>query len=201
VTSFAFTAAITVGVTLVISSFTKLRSADSFVEAVKQYRILPDPLAPVYARTVPPVELLCGLALLSGITPALTGAITLGLLLSFSVGVVTNLVRGRRLDCHCFGPNSGDQLGWVTVVRLAVLLASAMTVAFLRGTDLIVQPPGDYLPAALSGLGLLLMLYILPSAPAQWHIWQLSAAPGTKPTGGRVSLHYQPLTAKVERLT
>jgi hypothetical protein len=198
--SLAYTAAITLGVTLLVSGIGKLHRPETFVAAVIEYEMLPETVATIYGRLVPPIEVLCGLALLVGIAPVPTGLLTFGLLLGFSVGVLINLARGRKLDCHCFGPQSNDPLTWVSLVRIFVLLTCATAVVAWRGTELIAPPPSDYLPAVSTAFGVLLVLYLTRMVPAQWQMWHIGTAPGIKPTGGRISLRQQPLTANIERL-
>jgi uncharacterized membrane protein YphA (DoxX/SURF4 family)/peroxiredoxin len=49
----------------------------------------------------------------------------LALLGIFMIGIVTNLARGRKPDCHCFGQLHSAPVGWPTVVRTGVLGAGA----------------------------------------------------------------------------
>lgn len=81
----------------------KLRNPRGFAMTVVGYQILPLALSRLYARIVPPVELLASLLLLGGIAVRPAAAILALLLVSFSVAVAVNLVRGRELDCGCFG--------------------------------------------------------------------------------------------------
>lgn len=123
--SIAFVAAIALGVTFLVSSVGKLRDRGAFVLGVLEYRVLPPPLAMAYGRVLPFVELVCGLALVAGLWPVWAGLLSAALLLSFLVAVAINLARGRRLDCHCFGSQQSEPLGWTTLVRLSVLLVCA----------------------------------------------------------------------------
>jgi hypothetical protein len=189
-----FIAAVSLGAIFAASGLVKLRDSNGFVFAVLDYEVLPRRLATLYARSLPPVELLCGLALLVGVTPVPASLTVTALLLSFFAGVAINIVRGRKLDCHCFGSGSSEPLGWVTVVRIWVLLACAAATFGWRGSGLFVPPPSDALPSLLLALALVLILYLLRAVPVQWAVWRITAPAAWKePRRGRmISLRNEP---------
>lgn len=189
----AWVAAFAAGLTFLASSTSKLRAPGPFVLAVLDYRVLPAAAARFYARALPFAELACGIALIAGLWPPVVGGGAVALFGSFFVAVVINLRRGRRLDCHCFGEGRGEQIGWVTLLRLCVLLACAV-LATLRGSDALVGRPTEMLPAALVGLAIALCLYLLGAIPALWRIWHTPVVRGEKAGLGRVSLSALPLT-------
>jgi hypothetical protein len=45
------------------------------------------------------------------------------LLLSFTVVIVSNLLRGNRPACACFGARANTPISWWTVARNGVLIA------------------------------------------------------------------------------
>jgi hypothetical protein len=68
----------------------------------------------------------------------------IALLVLFSLAAVTNLVRGRRPECHCFGQLHSAPIGPGLLVRNAVLIGLAVVVVSNDG--------GPSLPAWLSAL-------------------------------------------------
>jgi peroxiredoxin len=56
----------------------------------------------------------------------------LALLSLFALGIVANLVRGRKPECHCFGQLHSAPVGWPTLVRTGVLAIPAAGLV-LRG--------------------------------------------------------------------
>lgn len=182
-----FVAAVGAGAVLLLSGAGKLRDRRGFVSAVLEYDVLPSGLAVAYGRLLPWAEVACGLALVCGILPVVAGAFACLLFLSFLVGVGINLRRGRRLDCHCFGARHAEPIGWVTVVRLVALLASAALAGATRGRSVVVLPPPDAAPAALLAATALTGLYLLRAAPAQWDMWRVRATPGATMRRGCVS--------------
>lgn len=113
------------------SAVPKLRHPSGFVLAVLEYRVLPARLSWVYARMVPPLELLLVLLLLSGTAVRSVAIVMSLLLLSFITAVGTNLARGRHLDCHCFGKASSRPFGWRLLLEDAALLGTALALAVI----------------------------------------------------------------------
>lgn len=116
------------GLIFLAGAVPKLRHPRGFVLAVLEYRVLPLGLSRFYARLIPPLELLLALLLLTG-TAVRAAAIVLSvLLLSFIVAIGINLVRGRDLDCHCFGRTSKRLIGWRVLLQDTALLSAAIIV-------------------------------------------------------------------------
>src|ERR671938_1135868 len=91
---------------------------------------LPPSLAPPLGILLPLGELAVAAALIPTAT-AWWGAIgALALLTLFIVGIGTNLARGRRPDCHCFGQLHSSPAGWNTLLRNGVLAAVAAFVVW-----------------------------------------------------------------------
>ena len=94
---------------------------------------VPPRMAPAVGTALPIVEI--ALAALLVVTPtgraAAAGAAVL--FAAFTAGVASNLARGRRPPCHCFGRLSSSPISGATVVRNLVLLAAAVTVAVAGG--------------------------------------------------------------------
>lgn len=84
---------------------------------------VPDRWARVVGSALAPTELL--LAALLFIAPAarLAAGVSLLLLLAFTILLVTNLARGSRPSCHCFGEISEEPIGPMSVVRNVALVA------------------------------------------------------------------------------
>lgn len=193
-TTIAFIAALAVGLTLLASGVGKLRDPGGFVLGVLEYRVLPTRLAILYGRILPFAEAACAVALLVGLWPRGVGVATALLLASFLVAVVINLARGRTLDCHCFGAQQSEPLGWLTLFRLFVLLGCALITVIWRGAALLVPPPHDVLPDALIAVAITICIYLLVAAiPGLWRTWRTKAVYGRPASGGRVSLRRIPL--------
>ncbi|MGH2391534.1 MAG: MauE/DoxX family redox-associated membrane protein [Chloroflexota bacterium] len=116
------------GLTFASSAVPKLRRPKAFQLAVLAYHVLPSPLADWYAKLVPPLELLCAILLLTGTAVRLAAMVMAVLLLSFIIAVAINMVRGRTLDCHCFGKAARRPIGWPLLFQDCLLLVIAILV-------------------------------------------------------------------------
>jgi len=90
------------GVVFIYASVDKILHPEAFAGAVYNYQILPDGLINLTAIVLPWLELLLGIALVSGV--CLPGAAFLCnlLLITFLGTLVFNLARGLDINCGCF---------------------------------------------------------------------------------------------------
>lgn len=97
---------------------------EEFALAVYRYQFLPDALINAVALFVPWLEILCAVALL--FVPALrkgAGWLVAGMLVAFTVLLVSAIFRGIDASCGCFSLNPDAQhLGWRNVIRNGVFL-------------------------------------------------------------------------------
>jgi methylamine utilization protein MauE len=98
---------IAIGLVLVAAAFDKLRDWPAFRAAVANYRLLPSTLVVPFSLILPLVEAAAGI----------------GLLVEATLGIATNVVRGRvDIDCGCGGVEGRQRLSWALVMRNAVLV-------------------------------------------------------------------------------
>jgi uncharacterized membrane protein YphA (DoxX/SURF4 family) len=81
-----------------------IENVDTLIWEINQYNILPHQLATAYGWVLPPLEILIGILLISGIflktTSVLSGLITL----SFIIAKAEAMIRGLDISiCGCFG--------------------------------------------------------------------------------------------------
>ena len=118
---------IVLGALFLWAAATKLPDMKGFAQDVANYRIVPALLVPYVAAAVVGVELLAGLALISGFMARPAAVVVAGLLVAFIAFVAQALLRGIDLRCGCFG---GDEpASWWTVARDAAMLAAAIVMA------------------------------------------------------------------------
>lgn len=131
----AHTAQFFLALVFLAAGVVKVGNRREFAIAVDNYQVVPRVVAPVVARWLPPGEVLLGLLLLAGIAPAWVGALATVLLVVFILVVVVNLLRGRRVECGCFGTSVPRRITWWTVLRNLSLLVMA-------GIVTVGAPPG-----------------------------------------------------------
>lgn len=119
---------VVLGALFLWAAATKLPDMSAFAQDLANYRILPGVLVPWAATAVVGVELVAGLALVTGFGSRAGAVVVAGLLLAFIVFLAQALLRGIDLRCGCFG---GDEAAsWWTVARDVAMLAAALLVAW-----------------------------------------------------------------------
>lgn len=154
-----------------------------------------------FGKILPIVEVASGLTFILGVWPRGVGLLSIVLLSSFLVAVAVNIARGRQLDCHCFGTQKGERLGWITVVRLLILLTFAVIIVFNRGPELFAPTPASLVPTSLLlslllAVGTFLGIYLLGFFPTVWAIFQLKASPNMTAQNTRVSFKGVPFNQR-----
>jgi uncharacterized membrane protein YphA (DoxX/SURF4 family) len=114
---------------LIVAAVGKLRDPQGFAQDIANYRMLPAGLVPVAAATLPGIEVALGAALVLGVWTRSAGIATTGLLLLFTIGIGSALVRGIDIDCGCFGGH-GHPVSWWTFARDVGFVAAAGFVAW-----------------------------------------------------------------------
>lgn len=112
----------------VAAALPKLARRREFELAIRGYRLVSPASAKRLAAVLPPIELAGGLLLAMGLGTRFVAAALGVCLVVFSCAVVVNLLRGRRIDCGCFGSTVESRISWWTVARNLLLLAAAMAV-------------------------------------------------------------------------
>jgi len=126
---------IILGLILVYAAYAKLKYPwITFAATVSAYQLLPDNAVIFVARTVPWLELVLGVWLLTGLALRWSAAAGTALLGVFFAILVHSYAKGMQIECGCFGPG-GDPLTWKRLVLEVALLALGIAVtigAFAR---------------------------------------------------------------------
>ena len=118
---------VALGALFIWAAVTKLPDMTAFAQDVANYRVIPAALVPLLAAAVVGIELLAGIALVTGVMERSAAAVLAVLLGAFTVLLTQALLRGIDLRCGCFGGD--ERASWWTVVRDLVMLATAIAVA------------------------------------------------------------------------
>jgi hypothetical protein len=113
----------------VASALPKLRHPRGFVLIVLEYRVLPAFLGQLYGWLLPPLEFFLALLLFSGVYMRLAALAVALIVASFLVAIISNMLRGRTLECNCFGTAQHRKVGWLLVLEDSLLLGIAITLA------------------------------------------------------------------------
>jgi peroxiredoxin len=142
----------------VVAGVSKLADREGSRKAMADFGV-PTTLTTPLGVLLPLSELAVAAALIPAST-ALWGAVgALALLLLFVVGIVINLARGRKPDCHCFGQLHSAPAGWKTLARNGFFAALAGFIVWQRGQ-------GDVGPSAVAWIGAFSTVQLLALAGA-----------------------------------
>jgi uncharacterized membrane protein YphA (DoxX/SURF4 family) len=119
-------AAIAVGASLVVAGVSKLARPAWTADAAG----LGVPRS--IARPVPVVELVVGSLLCFGVARRPLAWVAVALLVAFTIVLARPVLRGQRPVCACFGALTSRPAGPLSLVRNAVLIASAVVAALVR---------------------------------------------------------------------
>lgn len=86
-----------------VAGFFKISDPPGFAHEIHNYALLPGAAVNALALVLPWLEVVAGIALFLGIARRSAARILGILLLVFIVALSINLVRGRPVDCGCFG--------------------------------------------------------------------------------------------------
>lgn len=98
-----FLASLAFGVLFLWSGVLKIKDPISFAEAIRNFRIVGDPIAPALAHFLPWLEVFAGLAVMIDRTREGAAALLTLLLLGFTLGIAIAWSRGLEIACGCFG--------------------------------------------------------------------------------------------------
>jgi putative oxidoreductase len=98
-----FFASLAFGALFLWSGVAKVKDPVSFAEAIRNFRLVGDPVAPALAHFLPWLEIFAGVAVMWDRTRQGAAALLTLLLLGFTGAVVIAWVRGLDIACGCFG--------------------------------------------------------------------------------------------------
>lgn len=118
-----------VGALFVYTGWTKIIDPPTFLKEVRAYELLPVALTNSLALALPWLEVLAGLALISGLWRREGRWLLAGMLVVFVVAKAIVMAQGRRIDCGCVPTSSflhflfNGAMGLVTNIVLLAMLA------------------------------------------------------------------------------
>lgn len=98
------------GLIFIYASFHKIADPAGFAKIIYGYSLFPGEIINLLAIVLPFIELVAGIALVSGFWPRSAAIIINGMLAAFMIAIAINLIRGHEFDCGCFSPGSNGQL-------------------------------------------------------------------------------------------
>jgi len=108
-----------------LAGIAKLLSPAKTVAAIQAYLNVPSPAARFLAIVLPWCEIVLALSLLVGLAAPYSSIGAVLLLVLFSTAQVSALLRGKDMNCGCFGTLSTRRLSWMNVIANVVLIATS----------------------------------------------------------------------------
>src|SRR5262249_55046940 len=137
---------------------------------------------------LPWIELALGALLILGQWTTRAAEASIGLLLIFSIAIFINLLRGNRVECHCFGHLGIKQISWWSVARNLLLLIIAAQVTVGNSWSLAADglwrgslsgpadpPVSDFVPVVLIALAMVLFSVLSRSV---WRVARVAVDAG-----------------------
>jgi putative oxidoreductase len=122
---------IALGGLFLVAGITKIGHAGDLAAAITAYRLgLPPPMVAAMAVALPPLEILLGLYLITGLLLPVSSTFAATLLALFTIAVASAVVRGVSAPCGCFGPGDNQPATWLTVARDVSFLVPAVYLAW-----------------------------------------------------------------------
>lgn len=110
-----------VGGILVLAGVLKLKAGSRwFLGQILAYELVKGKTALLLAKGLPWAEIICGVWLMIGFLTPLASLISFILLWGFTAAVVSTFLRGKRVDCGCFGQQINPQTNrtrWTVAYR------------------------------------------------------------------------------------
>ena len=105
-------------------SFFKLLDLQGFADNYRSYDVVAKRV-PAYGYVYPFIELLLGVAFVTGFQPFATNLVTLVVMSISSVGVIQSLLNKRKIRCACLGTVFNLPMSTVTLVEDGLMVAMA----------------------------------------------------------------------------
>ncbi len=124
------TARLILGVTFIYASYHKILAPAEFAKLVYGYDLFPHETINLISITIPFIELISGVALITGIYTRAAALIIIGMLIAFIISISINVIRGHEFDCGCFSIET---------------VPAAKSAKYILGRDVILLLLGSYL--------------------------------------------------------
>ena len=110
---------IVLGGIFIFASLDKIAHPAEFAKAIGNYHVLPFGLQNLLALTLPWLELLAGVALITGVMVDGAAIMVIIMNIVFIFAISQALARGISIECGCFSVTTegGDNIGLQTIIR------------------------------------------------------------------------------------
>ena len=110
----------------------KVADPSAFAGSVAAYKLLPTFGNYLVASTLPWVEVLCGMLLISGYRLRAGAILILLMNLVFAVALTSAIVRGLDIDCGCFKQGGPKTSPWIALLRDLAFIAVTVILLWMN---------------------------------------------------------------------
>jgi putative oxidoreductase len=104
--TFTFIVAFAFGILFLWSGIGKVKEPIAFAEAIRNFQLIGDPFAAVFAYFIPWVEVFAGIAVITDRFRKGGASILTASLVVFTGAIVISWMRGLDISCGCFGDDT-----------------------------------------------------------------------------------------------
>ena len=109
----------------ILSGLDKINDLTTFSQSIENYKILPIFIVNIVAIFIPWLELVAGGFLLLGICIKENSTIILTLIVVFTLGIISAIMRNLDIDCGCQGTFDGQKVGFLKIIENIALIVIA----------------------------------------------------------------------------
>ncbi len=121
------------GLVFLYAGVLKISDPKAFASSVAAYRVLPYFLNYLVASTIPWVEALCGILLITGCRIKASSGLIAAMNAMFIILLASTIIRGLDIDCGCFRQGGDKTSAWTAIGRDVIFLGVALTIFSARG--------------------------------------------------------------------
>ena len=113
------------GAMFVTVAMTKIPNPEKFANEIGNYNLLPEISLNLMALFLPWLELITGMLLIFGYKVKENSFLILGMLVVFTLGVLSAMARGLDINCGCYSEIAVKKVGWEKVLENTGLIIIA----------------------------------------------------------------------------
>ena len=125
---------VVLGFIFLTAAVAKLGDLNGFAKEIGNYQIVPDFLRNLMAITIPWIELVCSLFIISGIRIKSSVTIIGILIIIFNIAIFIALLKGLNINCGCHTQIMAEQVGWRKILENSGLFLLTLFLFFSKNT-------------------------------------------------------------------
>lgn len=116
-----------VGFVFLYAGVGKIVEPNSFAKEILNYKLIGEELSRIIAIFLPWLEVIIGIFLIFGIRLKTTSFISSVLLIGFTLGVLSAMLRGLNINCGCFAYHI-EYVGWKKILENSLFIIMSIYV-------------------------------------------------------------------------